>query len=190
MTALFSPELQIEQIKNHFQLENFIETGCYQGDGLNFARDIGFQHLYSCDINKEYVDLCLKRINSATIRHQTSTEFLKDILPTINGTSLFWLDAHYPTYYGLEDENELTKFPLLEEVQLVIDLKKNYHRDVFVLDDLRVMLPENNPFYNPGIGSQFMVNRSIDDFVQLLGPTHDYYFVYVDTGNIIFVPKN
>lgn len=188
MTTLNAPQLSIAELKHKYQLDNFVETGCYQGDGLDFAHSIGFTKLYSCDINESYVKQSRQRVPQAIISHQVSIDFLKDVIPTIQGSCLFWLDAHYPIYYGLASEDQLTRFPLLEEVQLICQLR-DISRDVFVLDDLRVMSPEYNPFYNPSVGSEFMVNLKISDFIAQLSATHSYRLVDIDTGNIIFTPK-
>lgn len=189
MTTLNAPQLNVSALKNKYKLQNFIETGCWIGQGLEFAQSIGFNNLYSCDINDSFVSICKEKFTKAIIMHHPSTEFLKKILPDILGPSLFWLDAHYPVHYGHTTENNNTKFPLLEEVRLVLSLKQNFEKDVFILDDLRVMHPENNPFFNTTLDKKFLVDLKIDDFIKVLSPTHNYYFVDVDTGNIIFTPK-
>lgn len=190
MTDLYSPALKIAETKNIYQLDTFVETGCFHGSGLKFAKDIGFQNLYSCDINQTYVDECRNKFPGADIRHQESISFLKEVLPTIQGRSLFWLDAHYPVYYGLDNEDTVTKFPLVEELKLVKSLKPNFDQDVIVCDDLRVLLPDGNPYYNPAIGQQFMVDIKIQDLLDVLKDTHHHFLVDIDTGNLIFVPKD
>ena len=189
MTTLNAPQLNVNALKNKYNLENFIETGCWIGQGLEFAKSIGFSKLYSCDINNDFVSMCKEKFTNDTVLHLKSTEFLQQILPFVTGPSLFWLDAHCPVHYGYAVENENTKFPLLEEVKLVISLKQKFEKDVFILDDLRVMHPENNPFFNATLDKRFLVDLKIDDFIKVLSPTHKYYFVNVDTGNIIFTPK-
>lgn len=190
MTSLCASGLRIQELKNRYQLDTIVETGCWHGHGLEFSQQIGIQNLYSCDINQTYVDECTKKFPQAVIRHQDSISFLKEVLPSVNGKTLFWLDAHYPVYYGLEEENSSTKFPLVEELLLVKSLKKNFQQDVIVCDDLRVLLPDNNPYYNPGVGDQFMVNIRVQDLIDVFSSTHDYYLVSEDTGNLIFIPKN
>jgi hypothetical protein len=189
MTALFDQRLQVIALKQRYNLNNIVETGCWHGDGLTFAKKIGIQNLYSCDINERYVAECRDLLPNATIHHQDSIEFLKEILPGLTGLTLFWLDAHYPVYYGLEEENTLTKFPLVEELKLVRELKSNYQQDVIICDDLRVLAAENNPYYLPSIGDQFMVEHSIKDLTDVLADTHNFYTMQADTGNLIFIPK-
>lgn len=190
MTALFDNRLQVQELKYHYNLNNMVETGCWHGDGLTYANLIGIQNLFSCDINESYVLESRSRIPSAVVHHQESIEFLKNILPTVVGPTLFWLDAHYPVYYGLEQENEITKFPLVEELKLVRELKANYEKDVIICDDLRVLSAENNPYHMPNLGSDFLVDYSIQELTDVLADTHKFYTMQADTGNLIFVPKS
>jgi hypothetical protein len=78
---------------------------------------------------------------------------------------------------------------LVEELKLVRELKSNYHQDVIICDDLRVLAAENNPYYMPSVGDQFMVEHSIKDLTDILADTHKFYTMQADTGNLIFVPK-
>lgn len=189
MTALYDERLQVPALTQQYQLTNMVETGCWHGDGLTFAKQMGIRNLYSCDINETYVLESRARIPNAVVHHQDSIEFLKEILPIVAGRTLFWLDAHYPVHYGLTEENEITKFPLVEELRLVRELKQNYEQDVIICDDLRVLSAENNPYYMPSVGSEFMVDHSIRDLTDILADTHNFYTMQADTGNLIFVPK-
>lgn len=189
MTNLYAPELGVINLKNTYQLNTVVETGCYQGHGLEFARSIGIQSLYSCDINQTYVNNCRNKFPGADIRHLDSVSFLKEVLPTINEKTLFWLDAHYPIHYGLDHEDHITKFPLVEELKLLKSLKKNLEQDVIICDDLRVLLPDENPYYNPSVGQQFLVDYTIRNLTEVLEDTHNHYLVSVDTGNLIFIPR-
>ena len=189
MTRLADPQLEVQKLKNNFNFTTMVETGCYEGDSLNFANSIGVEHLYSCDINEHYVNRCRSTVPTAHIFHQESISFLKDILPTLDQPTLFWLDAHYPIYYGLGAETEETKFPLVEELKLVKQFKRNVEKDVIICDDLRVLSPDNNPYYLGSLDQRFMVEHRIDDLIAVLSDTHNHWTVPGETGNLIFVPK-
>ena len=189
MTRLADPQLEAQRLKQEYNLTTLVETGCYEGDSLNFSRSIGFEHLHSCDINEKYVNHCRAMFPNAKIAHQESISWLKEMLPNLEGTTLFWLDAHYPMYYGLGTEDELTKFPLVEELKLVKELKKGYEKDVIICDDLRVLAPDNNPYYAGFLDQMFMVKHTVNDLVAVLADTHNHWTVAGETGNLIFVPK-
>lgn len=189
MTRLADPQLEAQRLKQEYNLTTLVETGCYEGDSLNFAKSIGFEHLYSCDINETYVHRCRNAFPNAKIEHQESISWMKDTLPTLEGATLFWLDAHYPIYYGLGNEDDLTKFPLVEELKLVKQLKKGFEKDIIICDDLRVLAPDNNPYYAGFLDQKFMVTHSIADLVAVLADTHTHWTVAGETGNLIFIPK-
>lgn len=189
MTRLADPELTVDSLKKDFNLVTLVETGCHEGDSLNFARSLGFDNLYSCDINEVYVNQCRALFPTAKIAYQESISWMKDILPTINDATLFWLDAHYPMYYGLSVENETTKFPLVEELKLIRQFKKNFEKDVIICDDLRVLATEDNPYYAGFLEKRFMVEHTLNDLISVFSDTHKHWTVAGVTGNLIFVPK-
>lgn len=189
MTTLFNNQLEVEKLKKRYELTAFVETGCYEGDGLKYAKKLGFESLYSCDINHIYVDKCQKLVPEATIQHSDSIKFFEKNLKKITARTLFWLDAHYPIYYGLDKETEKTRFPMLDELVLIKNKKVNVDKDVIICDDLRVLLPENNPFHAEWLGDQFLVDKTLGELIEVLHKTHDHYTVNADTGVLIFIPK-
>ena len=189
MTELANPQINVQELKSKYSLDVFIETGCFNGNGLRHATSCGFNQLYSCDINKIYADGASQEFSNACIKHQDSLAFFQDVLPQVSGRALFFLDAHFPSFYFKPDaENENTKFPLFEEVKLIKQLKENFHQDVIICDDLRVLAPQGNPFHVTDLEQYYYVNYTIADLITLLKDTHQHYFVKGDTGTIIFVP--
>lgn len=189
MTQLYDAALQVDKLVEKYGLQTFVETGCFEGQGLQYAQKLQLHNLYSCDINEKYVELCKQRVPTATIYHKESIEFLQTVLPTINEPTLFWLDAHYPTYYGTQEENVITKFPLVEEIKLIIQHKQNYIKDVIICDDLRVLDKHDNPYFYGSLDQYFYVQYKIEDLINLLRDTHDYVSVQAETGVISFTPK-
>lgn len=189
MTTLSDPELKVESLKIQHNLTTLVETGCYEGEALGFTKSIGFEHFYTCDINSFYVNKCKQAFPFANIAHQESVSWMRELLPNLSEPTLFWLDAHYPMYYGLTQETEITKFPLVEELRLVRELKKNYEKDVIICDDLRVLGEQDNPYYAGHLDKKFMVSHTIGDLVSILADTHNHWTVSGVTGNLIFVPK-
>ena len=182
--------LGVSDLKHKHQLTSFVETGCYQGDSLMFAKDIGFDKLYSCDIDNNCVIKCQALIPNSKITNLESISFFKEILPTLTEKTFFWLDAHFPAYYGLP-ENETTKFPLIEELKLIKSLKHNYQHDVIMCDDIRILLPDGNPYHLGHIWDMFKVNHTIKELTDVLEDTHNFYTLTKcpSEGVLVLVPK-
>lgn len=189
MSNLSDQSINTEQLKKEYSLKYFVETGCYLGQGLELAKQQGYEKLISCDINNNYVSHCKQHFPDAEIVHSHSVYFLNSVLPSLSGPTLFWLDAHYPKYYGLENEQEGTRFPLIEEAKLICQHKKNYQNDVIICDDLRVLSKENNVNYDASLDQYFMSSHSINELISLFDKTHYYRIENTDTGVIIFTPK-
>src|SRR3989304_5724500 len=116
-------------------VENFIETGCHIGNGIQCAINNNIKNIYSCDIHEPYVKECNKKFfDRASIFNMDSISFLNFILPKIKCKTLFWLDAHFPKSYGLDYYNDEYKFPLFEEIKTIFKLKVSYKNDIFIID--------------------------------------------------------
>ena len=188
MTVLRDQYLGVHALTKNYSLTEFVETGCYQGEGLDHAQRLGYSNLYSCDIDLARVTECQITFPTAVIVHQESVVFLEHILPRVHGAALFWLDAHYPADYG-QEETTATKFPIIEEILRIKQYKTDYQRDVIIIDDIRVFDSQDNPFVNRSIGEYYMMDLSIQQITDLLSDTHDYQLVQADTGNLIFTPR-
>jgi|TARA_B100000035_G_scaffold305032_1_gene305406 5S rRNA maturation endonuclease (ribonuclease M5) len=78
------------------QSKIFIETGTFSGEGIQCALDAGFEKIYSCDINSEYVERAKEKYKDydVTVENLESQDFLEKILPTIDERVVIFLDAH------------------------------------------------------------------------------------------------
>lgn len=188
MTVLRDMNLGVNDLTRDHLLTEFVETGCYMGEGLEHAQQLGYRNLYSCDIDLARVTECQSKFPSAVVVHQESVGFLASTLPHVQGATLFWLDAHYPADYGQAESVE-TKFPVIEEILRIKQYKVNYQQDVIIIDDIRVFDSEDNPFINRSIGEYYMMDLSVQQLTDLLSDTHDYQLVQADTGNLIFTPR-
>lgn len=134
-------------LKQKYDLNVFVETGCFRGNTLRFMTQFGFDRMYSCDVDIEMINLCKDISSNLELFHGTSVEFLESILPGLNSDRiLFFLDAHLPEHDknngGKIIETDLN-FPLEQEIQ-IIDKYRNDKQDVIVCDDLRIY--EDGPF--------------------------------------------
>lgn len=85
---LFTP------LASHYEI--LVETGTWTGDGVLAALAAGFKHVYSCDINGDFVVAAQERFRDypVTIRHGASEQILQQLMREIDGPALFFLDAH------------------------------------------------------------------------------------------------
>ena len=59
------------------QSKIFIETGTFSGEGIQCALDAGFEKIYSCDINSEYVERAKEKYKDydVTVENLESQDF-------------------------------------------------------------------------------------------------------------------
>lgn len=142
--AKFYHYIDTDDIKTKYGIQIFVETGT--ADGLQFYDYLrfGFDEHYSCEINKEQYDIAIRNVGhipNIHIFHQSSVEFLTELLPKIKDIpTVFWLDAHLPgSEIGLPLSYEKVKkirMPLEDEILLIKKLK-NTKNDIIFCDDLR-----------------------------------------------------
>jgi len=177
--------------KERFGLETFVETGCWKGMTLAVVNELDFKNVYSCDINKEYVDLCRERFPDFDVRHESSQDFISRLIKEENlGRTLFWLDAHFPGYYGHTDEPD-TRAPLMLELES-IQYKPGIEFDVIMCDDIANIDDPKNPVPNGHVPQEFKITEyTIDDLVEPFRETH-YIKIADNTRESLLVlePKN
>jgi hypothetical protein len=123
-----------------------IETGTFIGDGVQCAFDAGYEKVYSCDINSEFVSTARKKFKDKdfTVLLKPSEIALKDFLGEINQRCVIFLDGHAmpkdsnPSTREFGDttlsENALT-CPLIEELRIISEHHIKDH--VILIDDFQ-----------------------------------------------------
>jgi hypothetical protein len=99
----------------------FIETGTYQGETLDIARQAGFEQLYSIEFVLEYyIAACKKFITyeNVSCRYGSSPEELPKIIDPKMPTT-FWLDAHYQSNSIYEQDPKYGQCPLIAELKAI-----------------------------------------------------------------------
>jgi len=183
-------DIRIGELKSKYNINNFVETGVYLGASVEIAYNSGFTSVYSCDIDNGHVSNARSKFPHANIFSGDSITFLKELLPSLNGATLFWLDAHFPEFYNFAYEDPTWKMPLFTELQLIKETKVGYQHDVIMCDDMRVMRHPNNPKYVPGELQEYLyIDMDWDAFVNQFSDTHDYQLLMPDSGAIIWTPK-
>jgi hypothetical protein len=180
-------DLNITPLVQKCNLENFIETGCHTGSGIAHALSSGLKNVYSCDIDKKFVEYCQNRFPGHSIVHEHSAKFLEDTVDFISGNCLFWLDAHFPELTGGTSSNEEERFPLFKELE-ILSKKDNIQNDVIIIDDIRVIISEDNPIKQT-FDKQYEVHgHTIKELTDLF-PNHDNNLLQFQEGLLFLTPK-
>jgi len=123
-----------------------VETGTFFGDGIERAFSAGFEKVFTCDINKEYVDSAINKFKDKNLvaKHATSEEALPLFLNEIEEPSVFFLDGHFMPFdsaredLGFGPTTKLDNYkpcPLIEELNII----KNHHikTHTILIDDIQ-----------------------------------------------------
>ena len=117
----------------------FLETGTADADCTRLAIDVGFEKVYSIDVNQISQDrnrLDLKEIiNSGNVTLITgdSLHELSKLIPSLDKPTTFWLDAH-GSYDGFTGAKSC---PLYEELQAIKSSEIKTH--TIMMDDMRIL---------------------------------------------------
>ena len=122
------------KILSQFPADTFVETGTYKGAALALARSVGFRDFYSCDTDERCVKMGLER-GFSNVWLASSPDFLRDVLPGIDGNITFWLDSH-PNVNPM-DLND-ARVPLLADLEVIHEYA-NSGQHTILIDDLRTL---------------------------------------------------
>jgi hypothetical protein len=162
-------------LRKEYNLTDFVETGCYLGDGILRCKEQGFlvQNCYTCDIGEEFVKHTKNLWPQAHVECADSITFLQNLLPKLENRTLFWLDAHFPEYFNLDFTDEKYRMPLIDEIEVIKVFKKNYSQDVFLIDDTHCFKSDDNPMYVEGkLSDQLIVENGWHRLLSSLSDTH------------------
>ena len=132
-TPPMKPKVIFKNISN-----NFIETGSFNGDGIQIAIDCGFTNITSIEITDKYCDVCRERFKNnkgVTIVKGDSITELRTVLDKnkdLNYT--YWLDGHWScedTGFGQKE------FPIMEELEAI--LCRPVVNEIIYIDDMRIL---------------------------------------------------
>lgn len=190
----YKPPFNLTELVSEFSLDNFVETGTGRGDSVDYVLNT-FKNIKSIEIHPEIVRTARNRFNgnnNVTIIEGHSTDKLKELVPSLKGNTLFWLDAHFPGadfgYAKYEDEKDENKrIPLKGEIGVICE-GKDFSKDVFIIDDLRVY--EDGPFESGNWPKRVELGSDNIDFIyELLDKTHEIVKDFRYQGFLIIKPK-
>lgn len=131
---------EIINISKKHNINNFIETGTYMGNTIFAVKDI-FRYIYSIELSKKIFNLVKNRFssyNNIKILNGDSADILSEIIPNIDGPTLFWLDAHYSS--GATAKG-IKYTPIFEELSIIFNAK---YKHIILIDAMKDFNGEND----------------------------------------------
>lgn len=111
----------------------FVETGSYQGRGIQSALGAGFKRIISIEKSEKYYKFCLMKFRhnrNVFLYLGDSVAWLPKILTGIPKSCTFWLDAHYSG-----GDTAPGPIPILKELEII---KAHPFRHTIMVDDMRL----------------------------------------------------
>lgn len=173
-------------LKRKYGLTEFVETGCENLVGTKYAISIGFKNIYTCDIDESKVAGAFALINRMGMAYLGNSEdFLEYLMPSIDGKRcLFWLDAHFPSEFGMP--GTAPEWPLPRELEILAK-KKGIENDVIICDDIHCIRSGDNPTYNPGVLEERQQEGTIAELTAKLPLASR--LLGLGNGILVFEPK-
>lgn len=84
-------------LRDKYAIKHIIETGTYHGNTTEWMAQ-NFENVYTCESNQTYFDIASKVLEpfpNVTNKLQDSRQFLESVLPTLDGPTIVFLDAHW-----------------------------------------------------------------------------------------------
>lgn len=177
------PQELVLGLRDQFGVRNFVETGTFHGGTTKWAAG-HFAKVFTVEASNERYRSTremLAALPNVEALFGDSRLLLPPLGPRLQGSSLFWLDAHWcgSDTFGSEEE-----CPLLEEIAAVESLANGRPDDLFVLiDDARLFL---SPPPQPHKAEQWPDLKTVLDACARL-PGSPYIVVIDDV--IVCVPE-
>lgn len=187
--------IQVENVLDFYDIKNFVETGTGAAEVVRSVSSINSNlNVHTIEIIEEIYErnkISFSYLTNVNWHLGQSSDVLLEILPTLKGNTLFWLDAHFPgadfgmASYG--DEPDLDKrLPLKKELEIIVK-NKDVKNDVFVIDDLRIY--EDGPFEDGSWTDRKKYGGDGIEFIdEFFDETHYVVKSYNKQGFIILFP--
>jgi len=166
-------------LKKHFPIRTFVETGTYMGSTALWAAS-HFEQVITIENSQQIYEQTLAthgHIANIQFLFGNSKDVLKQVIPTIESPTLFWLDGHWSggITYGKDDQ-----CPLLEEITILNTSPINHF---LLIDDARLY---TSPPNRPCVIAEW---PTIDQVIETIkaGPHEKYIAIFDDV--ILAFPK-
>jgi len=187
--------IQIKNVLDFYDIKNFVETGTGQAEVVQTVVEADETlNIHTIEVIPEIYDK--NKINFSYLKDVnwhlgTSFDILPEILPDLKGTTLFWMDAHFPgadfglSSYGDEKDDD-KRLPLKKELETIVS-NRDVTNDVFVIDDLRIY--EDGPFGDGNWEDREKYGGDGIEFIEeLFDETHYVVKSYNAQGSILLFP--
>jgi len=187
--------IQIKNVLDFYDIKNFVETGTGQAEVVQTVVEADDTlNIHTIEVIPEIYDK--NKINFSYLKDinwhlGTSFDILPEILPDLKGTTLFWMDAHFPgadfglSSYGDEKDDD-KRLPLKKELETIVE-NRDVTNDVFVIDDLRIY--EDGPFGDGNWEDREKYGGDGIEFIEeLFDETHYVVKSYNAQGSILLFP--
>ena len=187
--------IQIKNVLDFYDIKNFVETGTGQAEVVQTVVEADDTlNIHTIEVIPEIYDK--NKINFSYLKDVnwhlgTSFDILPEILPDLKGTTLFWMDAHFPgadfglSSYGDEKDDD-KRLPLKKELETIVS-NRDVTNDVFVIDDLRIY--EDGPFGDGNWEDREKYGGDGIEFIEeLFDETHYVVKSYNAQGSILLFP--
>ena len=187
--------IEVKNVLDFYGIKNFVETGTGIAEVVRAVHDVDSNlTIHTIEVVPDIFDKnkikfsYLKKVNWHL---GESAQVLSEVVPTLEGNTLFWMDAHFPgADFGLSsygDETDMDKrLPLKNELETIIE-SRDVSNDVFVIDDLRIY--EDGPFETGNWDERTKYGGDGIEFIEnLFEDTHYVGRSYNAQGFVILFP--
>ena len=187
--------IKIKNVLDYYDIKNFVETGTGQAEVVRSVYEANEDlNIHTIEVVEEIFEqnkIKFSYLKDVSWHLGTSFKILPEILPTFEGNTLFWMDAHFPgADFGLSsygDEKDMDKrLPLKRELESIVQ-SRDVKDDVFVIDDLRIY--EDGPFEGGNWDERTKYGGDGIGFIEeMFEKTHYVGRSYNAQGSVILFP--
>ena len=187
--------IKIKNVLDYYDIKNFVETGTGQAEVVRSVYEANEDlNIHTIEVVEEIFEqnkIKFSYLKDVSWHLGTSFKILPEILPTFEGNTLFWMDAHFPgADFGLSsygDEKDMDKrLPLKRELESIVQ-SRDVKDDVFVIDDLRIY--EDGPFEGGNWDERTKYGGDGIGFIEeMFEKTHYIGRSYNAQGSVILFP--
>ena len=127
-------QVTIQEYQKQYGHTILVETGTYLGDMVE-AQKRHFNSIFSIELSPELFERAKKKFardKNVTILRGDSSKVLPEVMKTVRGSAIFWLDGHYSAGITAKGEKAC---PVFEELDAIFS--DNYQEHIILIDDAR-----------------------------------------------------
>jgi len=191
----------LQELVKEYHLNTFVDTGAGTGAGCITASRF-FNEVIGIEIDKETYDYAVNTnliaakqqgypVDKIKLLNVSSLRALSEILTSIRGNTLFYLDARFPGFAlgkPINFDEEITiNVPLRRELQFLMS-NKNLSKDFIIIGGLNLW--ESGPFQMGDFSARYEFQEESPQMeFTLLHRTHVLTRDWRDDGYLICTPK-